>query len=243
MRCGESSGSRPSTRGHATSLAPATLGETLPWRWRRGRNVCRPRRHETEQRPFRSLTVRFNLRTVAILGVVGVAEILGLGASDANAQWGRGRGPFGPRPFRRGYGYGVVYAPPVVVAPVPVVVTRPRYVYVPPTIIQRQYVQQAPLVETRVIQQPPIVERRVVQPPAYEESRVVQPPPVVERRLVQPPAYEENRVIQQPPVVERRVVLPRTNEEIREVQALPVDEPGSDQTTTDLSPPPIPTPE
>ena len=113
--------------------------------------------------------MRFNLRTLAILGVVGVVGILGVGAVQADAEWGRGRGPFGPRPFRRGY--GVVYAPPVVVAPVPVVVTRPRYIYTPPTIIQRTYVQPAPLVETRVIQQPPVVERRVVQPPAYEESR------------------------------------------------------------------------
>ena len=185
--------------------------------------------------------MRFNLRALTILGVVGVVEILGLGAAEANAQWGRGRGPFGPRPFRRGY--GVVYATPVVVAPVPVVVTRPRYVYVPPTIIQRQYVQPAPLVETRVIQQPPIVQRRLVQPPAYEESRVVQPPPVVERRVVQPPAYEEDRVIQQAPVLERRVVQPPAYRETQEVQSLQVDETSLDQPITDLSPPPIPTPE
>ncbi len=194
--------------------------------------------------------MRFNLRTLAILGAVGVVEILGLGATEANAQWGRGRGPFGPRPFRRSY--GVVYAPPVVVAPVPVIVTRPRYIYTPPTviqrytpptIIQRTYIQPTPLVETRVIQQPPIVQRRLVQPPAYEESRVVQPPPVVERRVVQPPAYEENRVIQQAPVLERRVVQPPAYRETQEVQSLPVNETSLDQPITDLSPPPIPTPE
>ena len=78
--------------------------------------------------------MRFNLKTLAILGAVGVVEVLGAGASQADAGWGRGRGPFGPRPFRGGY--GVVYAPPVLVAPAPVVVTRPRYIYTPPTIIQ-----------------------------------------------------------------------------------------------------------
>ena len=184
--------------------------------------------------------MRFNLRNLAILGVVGVVEMLGVGASQANAGWGRGRGPFGPRPFRGGY--GVVYAPPVLVAPTPVVVTRSRYVYVPPTVIQRTYVQPAPLVETRVIQQAPVVERRIVQPPAYEEKRVIQPPPVVERRVVQPPAYEEKRVIQPPPVVERRVVQPPAYEETREVQSAPAVETTYDE-TSDLSPPPIPTPE
>src|SRR3954467_14238649 len=124
--------------------------------------------------------MRFHLKTLAIMGAVGVVEVLGAGASQADAGWGRGRGPFGPRPFRGGY--GVVYAPPILVAPAPVVVTRQRYIYTPPTVIHKTYVQPAPLVETRVIQPPPVVERRIVQPPAYEEKRVVQPPPVVERR-------------------------------------------------------------
>jgi len=153
--------------------------------------------------------MRLNWKALAILAVLG-----SLSVSEAAAQWGPGgrgpygRGPFGPRHYRGGY--GVVYAPPVVVTSYPYVVNETRYVYISPTVVTTAIIQPAPVIERRFVQPPPIVERRIVQPPPVVESRVVQPPPVVERRIVQPPPIEEERVIEQPPVVESRVVQPST---------------------------------
>jgi len=152
--------------------------------------------------PRWSIAMRLNWRVLAILGLLG-----GLATSEAHAQWGPlGRGPLGPRYYRRGY--GVVYAPPTVVTAYPYVVSETRYVYTAPTVVTTEVVQPAPVVERRVVQPPPVVERRIVQPPPVVESRVVQPPPVVERRVVQPPPVEEDRVIQPPATVETRIVQP-----------------------------------
>ena len=129
----------------------------------------------------------FNLKRLSIVGLLGLGAVLGVGSTDARAQMYRGR--WG------GYGPGVRYAPPVFMAPSPVVVTQSQYLVTTPTIVRQQLIQPAPVVQTQVVQPPPVV-----------ETRVVQPPPVVERRIVQPPAYQQSTVIQPPPVVETDVI-------------------------------------
>lgn len=152
--------------------------------------------------------MRFGLKTLTILGVLGAAATSGVATPEAQAQLFRGRrGGYGPG------GYGTVYVPvypvPVtVVSPGPVVVTESRYVVTTPTYVRRQVIQAAPVVETRIVQPAAVEERRVVQPPPVVETRLVQPPPVVERRVVQPPPVYERRVVQPAPVVETDVLRP-----------------------------------
>src|SRR4051794_40543563 len=99
--------------------------------------------------PQRSIDMRLNWKAPAILGILCC-----LGTSEAAAQWGAfGRGPFGPRHYRGGYGR--VYAPPVVVTPYPYVVNQTRYVYTPPTVVTREIYQPAPLIERSIVQPPP----------------------------------------------------------------------------------------
>ena len=107
---------------------------------------------------------------------------LGLGGTEARAQWFRGPGPFGGKykvkVKERGY------------YPVPVV----SYPYAATT-----YVRTAPVVvsQTQLIQPAPVV-----------ESVYVQPAPVLERRLVQPAPMIQTRVIQRDPVVQTRYLVP-----------------------------------
>jgi hypothetical protein len=116
---------------------------------------------------------RFASLTVLVIGVA-----LGLGGTEARAQWFGGGGPFGGRSKlvvkQRGY-----YTGPMV-----------AYPYTATT-----YVRSAPVVisQTQVIQPAPIMQRRVYQPPPVVESRLIQPPPVVETQLVQPAPFIERR--------------------------------------------------
>jgi hypothetical protein len=119
--------------------------------------------------------------------VIGAA--LGLGRTEARAQWFGGPGPLGGRykvvVKQRGY-----YPAPVVAYPYPAAT----------------YIASAPVVvsQTQVIQPAPVIQRRVYQPPPVVERRVYQPPPVVESRLIQPPAVVETQYIQPAPVIQRR---------------------------------------
>ena len=131
---------------------------------------------------------RFAFVTALVVGAT-----LGLGGTEAHAQWFKGRGLFGGQykvvVKERGY-----YAAPVV-----------AYPYATAT-----YIRSAPVVvsQTQVIQPAPVVERRVYRPLPVVERRVYQPPPVVESRLIQPPPVVETQLIQPAPVIEQRTYAP-----------------------------------
>ena len=125
----------------------------------------------------------------ACLTALVIGAMLGLGGTEARAQWFNGRGPFGGKykvkVKERGY-----YPGPVVAYPY---AATTYFRSAPVVISQTQVIQPAPVVERRVYQPPPIVERRVYQPPPVVESRLIQPPPVVETQLIQPAPVIQQR--------------------------------------------------
>ncbi len=136
-------------------------------------------------------------RKLSFLAVLAAGAMVVLGSTEVQAQMFRNRGPFGNQ-YRVKIKERVAYPGAVRVAPYPA-----QTIYAQPT---TTYYQQAPTVvsETQYIQPAPVVQSRVYQPAPVVESRVIQPPPVVERRLVQPPPVVENQYIQPAPYVEQR---------------------------------------
>jgi len=132
---------------------------------------------------------RYRKRFACLTALV-IGTMLGLGGSEARAQWFRGVGPFGAKykvkVKERGYYPGSVVAYPYAAT---------TYIRSTPVVIsQTQVIQPAPVVERRVYQPPPIVERRVYQPPPVVESRLIQSSPVVETQLMQPAPVIQQRM-------------------------------------------------